>query len=150
MAKAELTDLQYATLNILKERLPGTPVTGKDIANAIGLKPRSSGKEGADMRSIIHALRVKGHPICADGRGYWLPASKEELKAYIESFQGRVDDQQAAVDGMRLGLANHGLPEKPVRPLPRYIYRDVDDKLYDVPAEQVEMFEKKFPGAKRE
>ena len=43
------------------------PLTAKQITHIIGLKEDFS-KEGANMRSIIHALRVKGYPICANGR----------------------------------------------------------------------------------
>lgn len=99
-----LTDFQRAALDTITDRDSLHPVTGKKVAEIIGLKDRKSGKEGADMRSIIHALRVKGYPICATGAGYWWPKTREEADAYIASFQGRIDDQQTALDGMRVGL----------------------------------------------
>ena len=148
MSRHELTDLQSATLVILREKLPGEPTLGKDIANRIGLKPRSSGKEGADMRSIIHALRIKGYPICATTEGYFMPASREQLRGYIESFQARVDDQQAAVDGMREGLSEAKLPEKEPKPMASVVYRvPGKDSLVEVPAEQEEAFLLRYPGA---
>lgn len=143
----ELTELQKATLDVIKERIPGVRITGKEIASIIGLKPRSSGKEGADMRMIIHALRVKGYPICASSEGYWWPVSKEELQGYIDSFQGRVDDQQAAVDGMRLGGKMFDIG----RWVPgRYLVKEGDGmKTYNVSAERMEVFKAQYPEAKR-
>lgn len=105
---AGLTELQRRALGCIASHGKDRPVTGKDVANAIGLKPRSTGKAGADMRSIINALRVKGFPVCATGEGYWWPESREELSAYIASFQGRVDDQQRAVDGLGQGFDKVG------------------------------------------
>lgn len=97
----ELTELQEKTVAILQFTNSLEPVTGRDIANRIGLRPRSSGKEGADMRSIIHALRIKGFPICANGDGYFWARTSVELNDFIRSFQARVDDQQRAIDGMK-------------------------------------------------
>lgn len=57
------------------------------------------------MRSIINALRVKGYPICANGIGYYWPATPKELDDFIASFQGRINDQQKACSGMRLNTS---------------------------------------------
>ena len=143
----ELTELQAATLEAIKGRISGMKITGKELASAIGLKPRSPGKEGADMRRIIHALRVKGFPICASTEGYWWPISKEELQGYIESFQGRVDDQQAAVDGMRLGGKEFDIGRW--APGKYIVEEDGGMKTYNVSAERMEVFKNKFPEAKR-
>lgn len=111
----DLSPLQEKTLSILLEHGKANPITGKTISGMINLKPRSSGKEGADMRSIIHALRVKGFPICATGDGYYYPQSSEELSAYITEFQGRVDNQQVALDAIKKAFDKIGykVPPKP-------------------------------------
>ena len=96
-----LTPLQEATLRTLKPCGKSNPITGTKIANAIGLKQRRSGKEGADMRSIIHALRMKGYPICATGAGYWWPKTRTELSSYIVSFEMRVVKQEEALKGLK-------------------------------------------------
>lgn len=102
--REELTELQSKALGVVRSRRAGAPVTGTEIANAIGLAPRANGKAGADMRAVINALRVKGWPICASGEGYWWPANSAELAAYIASFEGRIRDQQRALDGLRDGF----------------------------------------------
>ena len=102
----ELTYLQEKTMMVLMSPL-GALSTGASIARRIGLKERS-GKTGADMRSIIHALRVKGYPICAKGEGYYLAQSSDELSKYICEFQGRIDKQQEALEGLKKAFDGAG------------------------------------------
>jgi len=101
----ELTELQAAALSAIRVQTQKDPITGANLATKIGLKPRSSGKPGADMRQIIHALRVKGYPICATGNGYWYPANLEQLDWYIESFKNRIEDQSTALRGLERSRA---------------------------------------------
>lgn len=97
----ELTNLQQQTLEKVKEHYRDNPITGAHLAEEINLEPRSTGKEGADMRSIINALRTKGHPVCANGKGYFWPRNVEELSKYIDEFQNRINDQIKALEGLR-------------------------------------------------
>src|SRR3990167_8169148 len=105
----DLTYIQKKVLEIVSQHPRYSPITGKQVADKIGLKDRDSGKEGADMRSVIHALRVKGYPICANGKGYWYARTAEELSKYIFGFQGRVNKEQAAVDGLKNSFPNVGM-----------------------------------------
>lgn len=100
----ELTILQESTLNAVRPRGRKHEITGAQLQRVIGLKPRSE-KAGAEMRSVIHALRVKGYPICVNGKGYFWPADRAELDAYLEDFEARIQDQQKALNGMRANLA---------------------------------------------
>lgn len=95
-----LTAWQERALAVISKRRKSSPIIGKKIALEIGLKERDSGKEGADMRSIVHALRVKGYPICADSRGYYYASSRRELEEYTESLRGRIRKEQEAVTGL--------------------------------------------------
>lgn len=97
----DLTYLQIRALDVIRSRTSTCPITGKDLANAIGLKKRVSGKEGADMRQIINALRDKSYPICANTRGYFYPRSSRELSEYINSLQLRVNEMQKSIEGLR-------------------------------------------------
>lgn len=97
----DLTILQSRTLECIKQHFKENPITGTRLANEINLVPRDSGKYGADMRSIINALRSKGHPICAGTKGYFWPRSYDELNQYIDEFQRRIEDQQKALAGLR-------------------------------------------------
>jgi hypothetical protein len=96
-----LTSLQEQAWILIQHSRKGSEITGKSIANAIGLKPRSSGKDGADMRSIIHALRVKGYPICANGKGYYTANGILEVDEYADSLEARINDMETALDGIR-------------------------------------------------
>lgn len=102
--KETLTRLQEDALTTIMERRRGNPITGKEVASAIGLKPRATGMDGADLRSIVNALRCKGYPICACNDGYYWPGSDADLTAYLDIFQGRIADQAKALAGMRLGF----------------------------------------------
>lgn len=146
----ELTELQRKTLEIVVKRTCEHPITGKDIAVLIELKSRESGREGADMRSIIHALRVKGYPICASGDGYWWPQNKDELDAYIQSFQSRVDEQQVALDGMRNGYDKIGSDKgkEAVESTKTYYYR-VDGNVFAIPGNKVGEFLLKNKGVEK-
>lgn len=146
-----LTQLQQDTLTAVMDRGPAGPITGKELAGVIGLKPRSSGKEGADMRSIINALRVKGYPICADGRGYWWPANDHELSAYITSFQGRIDDQQRACDGMKQGFDKVAkAPEEVLPPkVQKKIVVELNNLVHFIDEDKVADFLTANPAARR-
>lgn len=102
---SDLTDLQMRTLEVLSTHPLEYPITGKEIATFIGLRSRSSGKDGADVRSIIHALRVKGYPICAYGNGYFYASNGDELQGYIASLEARAREVQEAADGLKAGFA---------------------------------------------
>lgn len=98
-----LTDLQRKTLELIKNRTKEDPITGAEVADKISLQYREDSYRGADMRSIIHALRVKGFPICAGGRGYWYAQSRLELKNYIEGLEGRINKTKEALEGLYSG-----------------------------------------------
>ena len=148
-----LTEFQQLTLGLVQQRDKDHAITGAIIANTIGLKPRKDGKAGADMRSIIHALRVKGYPICATGAGYWWPRSEAELSAYIASFEGRVRDQESALKGLKTShdKIDQTLEEMaPVEPKTLF-YRgkrdDGSDIVFEVPENKLEVFLKAHPEA---
>lgn len=95
----KLTFLQEETLNILIDVKKKSPITGKRLAFLIGLKENHA-KEGADMRSIIHALRTKNYPICANTKGYYYASTSTELSEFIVSLNGRISKMQEAVEGL--------------------------------------------------
>lgn len=97
-----LTTTEQLLLLEVSRHSHGNEITGAKIANAIGLKPRSTGKQGADLRSIINAVRRKGYPVCANGKGYFWPTNQDEIMDYQESLQKRLDKIQEAYDGIEL------------------------------------------------
>lgn len=97
----DLTFLQERVVALIRNKSKNYPITGKGIADALRIKEIPS-KEGANIRSIIHSLRIKGYPICASGKGYYWPKDSRELSAFIHSFQIRVLEEQKAVDGLNM------------------------------------------------
>ena len=98
-----LTEAQERTLKVVKEATRSRPISAKKITFIIGLKEDFS-KEGANMRSIIHALRVKGYPICANGRGYYYAQTSMELSEYIVSLNARITKTEEASRGLSKGF----------------------------------------------
>lgn len=90
-------------LDEIKQHSCKDPISGSKLADLIGLSNRPGNKPGADIRAIIHALRLKGLSICANGRGYYWPADQAELLTYVLEFQARIDKQQEALNGLRRG-----------------------------------------------
>ena len=103
-----LTDQQERALAVIIDRRKARPITGKEVAEAIELKERDSGKDGADLRAVINGLRAKGYPVCADTKGYYWPETPSELQEYIDSFAGRIASQEKALEGMKQGFDKLG------------------------------------------
>lgn len=103
-----LTPLQHNTLNILvKETSAAKPIPNIYLAKRIGM-PTGKQLAGADMRSIIHALRVKNFPICANTRGYFYARNDDELSKFIVKMQERVIAQEDALKGLKESFHNVG------------------------------------------
>lgn len=100
-----LTDTQHRTLIMIKDRHKEHPITGSEIMVFLDIKDKDN-KAGANLRSIINALRDKGYPICACARGYYYPQNPDELREYIDQFQGRIDQQQTACNELKNKLKN--------------------------------------------
>ena len=122
-----LTDLQTKTLKVLiDQHSKNNPITGKQLAVKIDLRAKSASKQGADMRSVINALRSKGYPICASGSGYWYPNSQEELSKYIHEFSLRIQSQTQALEGItrgfdKIGRSNVRVPKVVIDPITRTV-----------------------------
>lgn len=115
----KLTILQQQTLLTIYAHGRENPITGRQIIAAVKLRERASGKEGADMRSIINALRTKGFPIGASGDGYWYARTPEDLSTFISEFQGRIDKQQQACDGLNNAFDKIGKDPRDIIDLPK-------------------------------
>jgi len=105
----QLTYYQDQALKIIALHDKSNPITGLAITKQLNLKERDSGKEGADIRAIINALRCKGYPICAQSGGYYYARLNKELSEFVTSFQGRINKQQEALEGMQGGFNKLGL-----------------------------------------
>lgn len=76
------------------------PITSRDLE-------RLTGMSGAEIRGEIHRLRLAGHPIGSDTRGYFIATTAEELGHTIRSL----DSRARHINDARLGLldAQHNL-----------------------------------------
>jgi hypothetical protein len=110
-----MTYFQQRAIEILKHHTAENKITGKSLAKTIGLQDRRSGLEGADMRAIIHALRMAGFPILADTEGYWYAQTKEELKDFIGRLEHRVGEQQKVIDALKENYSAVGRPAEKMR-----------------------------------
>ena len=143
-----LTDLQRSVLDIITMHPKERPITGTDIANRLEMKTRANGYEGKDLRDVVHALRCKGYPICAHGRGYWYPKDGDELKAFIGSLEGRAEKVQDAIDGLKAGysLVGQAKGQEEVKKATRVVYR-ANGVVYEVSGDHVADFLEKYPNA---
>ena len=104
-----LSPNQHATLKILiADTSSKAPISNLMLSKKIGMRERRSGVEGGDMRSIIHALRVKGFPVCANGRGYFYARTDAELSKFILAMQNRLQSQEDALKGLKESFHNVG------------------------------------------
>ena len=77
-------------------RTVDNPIISKTLEVEFGLG-------GPALRSVIHALRETGHPICSSSKGYFI-GSREDVLSTIESLDQRARSIQSTVDGLRLSL----------------------------------------------
>lgn len=105
----ELTSTQLRILKILlADTTAKQPITGLNLAKRVGLPDRRRGDQGGDMRLIIHTLRAKGFPICANGRGYFYARHESELSKFILQLQNRIVNTENALKGLKSSFHNVG------------------------------------------
>ena len=148
-----LTDLQRGALELITMHSIARPITGTEISSRIGLK-NSRSREGADLRSVIHALRVKGYPVCASGSGYWYPADGSELKEYITGLEARANELLVAADGLKLGyeLVGQAKGQEEVKKATMVHFRAMKEGIMTVftfSEAKEEAFLAKYPDAER-
>jgi biotin operon repressor len=100
-----LTETQHKVLTMIKGRPKNHPITGHELMTFLDIRDKD-GKEGANLRAVVNALRDKGYPVCAGGRRYYYPQTPDELQEYVDSFQNRIDQQQQACDNLKEKLIN--------------------------------------------
>lgn len=87
-------------LGIINKRGINNPIKNYELTTIFQLSEKDH-KAGANLRSVVNALRDKGYPVCANGEGYYYPQTPEELAEYIRSFQNRIDQQQEACNNLK-------------------------------------------------
>ena len=96
-----MNNLQQDALRILKSHSIEYPITARFLAEQLGIKKQLKGQEQANVRSVVHALRIQRFPICSSSKGYWIARSQRELDDSISDIQGRINSMQEMVSGLR-------------------------------------------------
>lgn len=82
-------------LNIISRHTIDNPIKSREIENKTSLA-------GAEIRCILHELRLSKHPIGSDGDGYFLARNEAELehtKAQLMSRATKIIEVVKALDG---------------------------------------------------
>lgn len=81
-------------LRIISEHTTDEPIKSRQIE----LRTQLS---GAEIREIVHELRLSKHPIASDDRGYYMARSEQELehtKAQLRSRGSKILEVARALD----------------------------------------------------
>ena len=96
------------TLYLIGQRVKSNPITATKIAEEIGVGELGERVRGPMIRKIIHDLRRRGYPICANGRGYFYAKNTGELSSYINQLTMRLNNTQEALDGLQKSWGRAG------------------------------------------
>lgn len=77
---------------------------GKEEAISMTFLARVTNKDKRTVRSMVHKARLSGHVICGDDNGYYLPASEEELTAWINREECALRSKARAVQRAKEAL----------------------------------------------
>jgi hypothetical protein len=99
MNERPLTETQNKVLGLISSKDKEHPITSYQLSRQAAIEDKDH-KIGANLRSVVNALRDKGYPICASNEGYYYPQRPEELADYIQSFNKRIEQQQNARDAL--------------------------------------------------
>ena len=69
------------------------PLRSDQIEDELGLS-------GTAVRSIVHAMRIKGHGICSSSKGYWI-GNQSEILDTVSSLEQRARSIADVTHGLR-------------------------------------------------
>ena len=84
------------------------PISGANLKKKFNIK--SNKTDNGNVRAIIHALRLKNYPICANSKGYCYAKTDIELSKFITKMNTRVEAMNEAIKGMTYAYHNIGQP----------------------------------------
>ena len=84
------------------------PVSGANLKKKFNI--RSNKTDNGNVRAIIHSLRLKNYPICANSKGYFYAKTDIELSKFITKVENRIEAMNEAVKGMTYAYHNIGQP----------------------------------------
>ena len=63
--------------------------TAQELATVLGWNRR-------EVTAEINALRKSGTVICSSGKGYYFPADKNDVQAFVRHMHSRIADMRSA------------------------------------------------------
>ena len=96
---------QQILLGILRRYPHPQRVTQATLTHLTGLR-------GEPTRKMIHDLRVEGHPIGSDSRGYFIALAAGDLDVTIAHLAGRAAAISVALQCVRKAQAELRAPER--------------------------------------
>lgn len=77
------------------------PITARELQQLLNL-PRVR-----DVSLLINLLRRRGQVICSNGKGYYKPADKQEIRSFVRTMRSRqreiAEATRSAVKAMKEG-----------------------------------------------
>ena len=82
-------------LHYLKKHCPGreNAISGKQLKKMFRVRE-------AELRKMVHNLRVEGIPVCSDRTGYFFPANAWEVIATIGHLRRMSDGMEQSIRGL--------------------------------------------------
>ena len=99
-----MADKKHAKLLDLIPEGRGNAISMKDLAGLLNCTVR-------EVRKAVFNARIDGEVICGTDAGYYLPATREELKEYYTLRRGAALSSLKALKGARIRLAEFSKAE---------------------------------------
>ncbi len=88
-----MSKLNDVAMYIKKVSSPEKTITGKDIANHLGITD-------IEVRKQVSEARSAGVPICSTQYGYYYSNDSADIRKTIESLRRRIGSQERAISGL--------------------------------------------------
>ena len=100
MAKPMSKKAKKLTVHVWKD-LNASSINKKLFSKQI---ERRYGLSGAEIRSIIHQLRLEGKPVCSGDKGYWLAHSLIDARSTINHLRSRARSMMEIANSIESNL----------------------------------------------
>ena len=92
-------------LHYLKQHCPAREkaISGKQLKKMFRVRE-------AELRKMVHNLRVEGIPVCSDRTGYFFPANAWEVIATIGHLRRMSDGMEQSIRGLERATGAFRLP----------------------------------------
>lgn len=85
------------------------PVGKKNAINAARLREKIGVKSERELRQCVEAARLSGQLICSGNAGYYIPATREEVREYINRIEAQASSMFAILKTARTAMNDSNL-----------------------------------------